>query len=141
MNKPKILSDGSLVIPVFDSDRKIQSLTRCQIAALNYFFEHSECYIDNDFHLGENLYITLQNHSRYPEFSFKTYCYYLNSYSVMWREQSTYKISKWRKILKKYQDHFSIDVPCMFTHDDGNQESMLNCKNCSPDYFVCHITH
>ena len=49
MNKPKILSDGSLVIPVFDSDRKIQSLTRCQIAALNYFFEHSECYTDNDF--------------------------------------------------------------------------------------------
>ena len=72
MNKPKILSDGSLVIPVFDSDHKIQSLTRCQIAALNYFFEHSECYIDNDFHLGDNLYITLQNHSRYPEFSFKT---------------------------------------------------------------------
>ena len=56
----------------------------------------------------------------------------------MWREQSTYKIFKWRKILKKYQDHFSIGVPCMFTHDDGNQESMLICKNRSPDY-LCVI--
>ena len=142
MKSPKILSDGTLVIPLYDGERQIQSLTISQIAALHYFIENSEHYgIDNDFHLGENLYITLQNQSTYPLWSFKAYCYRFDTYTVMWSERSTYKLSKLKKLLNKYKVHLPVGIPCLFTHDDGNQESMLNCKNCSPDYFVCHITH